>query len=382
MRAALSILGDPQRRIRVSVQIGGTNGKGSTSAFASAALRAGGYRVGVFRSPHLVSLRERFEVDGEWASAERVVQAFDALGPLRDELTFFEMVTLMAALIFADEEVDVAIYEVGLGGRLDATTALDAEVRAVTGVAFDHQVFLGDTIEQIAAEKAAILSPNSLAVLGRSGNAQGRKVLLRAASAARRLFEAPVDLPPGELSMAGQHQRDNAACALAILDALSELGVSVEPDVAWDAMRKAELAGRLQRLSPTLWIDGAHNPDAARALCAAAQHLQLARVVVGFSADKQAEEMLQALSPLAAEVWLARPAGPRGRDPRELVSTAREHFARVRVCESLDELARELDESDEGALATGSLLFLGDLLRRLPGGDDADPLVVSDPGPP
>jgi dihydrofolate synthase/folylpolyglutamate synthase len=297
-RALLHVLGDPQLAVRGAL-VGGTNGKGSVLALAGSALRAAGIRVGTTPKPHLVSYRERMEIDGRpidpvtfAALVGDALEAADRIERRHGQPTEFELLTAMLFRWFADEGVTVALVEVGLGGRLDATHAWDGGVAAITNVALDHQAWLGDTVEAIAREKAAIIERGDVAVAGASGAALA--VIRRRA----RRVEAPLTevappvvlgmdrdaidvalgaLGPTRISLRGRHQAHNAAVADAVLDALGSAGIaSVHASARRRGYGSATWPGRLELLrvrGRDVLLDGAHNPAGAAALAQALDDL-------------------------------------------------------------------------------------------------------------
>lgn len=320
---ALAALGQPQKRLPVCVHIAGTNGKGSTCAFVEAIAQAAGLRPAVFTSPHLSQFAERFRIAGQPASESDILAAYRRVQAIVDgveserAMTFFERVFVMAVSLFGDfglgrdagDAIDLVILEVGLGGRYDATNVIDADVACVTGVALDHQDYLGDDLRDIAAAKAGIFKPGRRAVIGRSGEIEAVPWLIeharRADVAGVRVVDGPVpdDWP---LGLAGRHQRDNAACALGIVAELQDLGAL--PDLPARELQRAIRAGlaravhpgRLEVLAerPRIVVDGAHNPHGAHALAAAAATWPNPRaLVLGVSADKDAAAIATALQP-------------------------------------------------------------------------------------
>jgi dihydrofolate synthase/folylpolyglutamate synthase len=298
-RALLRELGDPQRSLRGAL-VGGTNGKGSVLALAGSALRAAGFRVGTTPKPHLVSYRERLEIDGRpidpvtfaWL-VDEVLDVAERVERRHGPPTEFELLTAMLFRWFAEERVEVALVEVGLGGRLDATHAWDGGVAAITNVALDHMVWLGDTIPAIAREKAAIIERGDRAVTGASGEAlevirrRARRVgapLTEVASPSLLGWDRDgidVQLPslgPTRIALRGRHQADNAAVADAVLDAFEATGIAT---VSAEARRRgygsARWPGRLELLSVEgrdVLLDGAHNPAGATALATALHDLR------------------------------------------------------------------------------------------------------------
>lgn len=391
MRAVLAALGHPERRLGAIVHIGGTNGKGSTAALVAAVARAAGARVGVYTSPHLASLRERFTVDGALADEAAVVAAAARVAAAGgDALTFFEQVTAIGLMVLAAAAPDVTILEVGLGGRLDATTAVDAPIAAVTGVALDHQEFLGDTIAAIAGEKAGIWKPGQAAIVGAAGDPAATPILVAAARAAavasvRVVGEAEVAVAPAT-ALVGAHQRVNAACADAIVDALVARGALAAPaDVRAAGYAAAVHAGRCELVArgPTVLLDGAHNPDGARALAAviAARSERPRALVLAVSADKDVAGLVAPLAAVVDVVFATRYDQPRSLAPVALAALARATGALVEIDDGLDdavERARAAVGAGGLVVVAGSLFAVGQVRPRfVPMA--IDPLVVTDP---
>jgi dihydrofolate synthase / folylpolyglutamate synthase len=402
IQACLAALGHPERRPALRVQIAGTNGKGSTAAFTAALVRAGGRRVGLFTSPHLTSLRERFTVDGALPEEAAVVEAAEAVWAAGGEgLTFFEQTTAIGLELFARAGVEIAILEVGLGGRLDSTTAVPCEVAAVTGVALDHQEYLGDTLAQIAAEKGAIFAARGdvaarggvRAVIGASGEPDGVALLAEAARAAGVRALTVVDgafvdarVPAGlRLGLAGAHQRANAACALAIADHLEALGAVRIPDAARaGALAATRHPGRLETVAtaPAILLDGAHNPHGARALAAALADLagRPRVLVLGLSADKDLDGILAPLLPVADAVVATRYQQPRALAEAALAARIPDSLP----TETAPDIAAALDRARAIAgpagliVVAGSLFLVGEARALLVGGA-IDPVVLTDP---
>jgi dihydrofolate synthase / folylpolyglutamate synthase len=391
----LDALGRPEQRYRL-VQVGGTNGKGSVSAMLAAILKAAGHRVGLYTSPHLVSFRERIRVDGEPIPEDGVVDGVEALGTLvaRVDATMFEATTALALDHFAQEAVDIAVLEVGLGGRLDATTVGRPEVAVISRIDLDHQAVLGPTLEAIAGEKAAIIR-GGVAVSAAQAPEAERVIVARARAVGVPLLLEGRDLSvaverrgpdgqrltcagPGwslaglELGLAGSYQPSNALLAVA---AARELGAA-EAAIR-DGLAHARWPGRFQifrRASGFLVLDGAHNPAGARALAASLRDVfgeVPVTFVLGILADKDAGGIVAALAPLAHRIVLVAPMSPRATTPdalRLLVPAA------VRTVEIAGSPAEALERAGRGATApiicvAGSLFLIGDVLRHLAGDD-------------
>ncbi|PNY82994.1 bifunctional folylpolyglutamate synthase/dihydrofolate synthase [Deinococcus koreensis] len=385
VRALLARLGDPQQSFRV-VLVGGTNGKGSTAATLAAMLSADGRRVGLFTSPHLTRFTERFRVDGQELPEATVAAALARLRPVAEELeaTFFEIVTVLGALLFAQAGTEVAVMEVGLGGRLDATNALEPVLSVITTVDLDHTEVLGHTLEAIAAEKAGILRAGLPAVTGvdmtllpilqgRGADlwALGWHVGLQIQSFGWDGSELSLSLPRQTLSLhtplMGEHGARNAALAAA---AAFRLGASRE------AIRKGAAAvswpGRLEVLpgpGGRIILDGAHNPAGARALADTLRGLGVGRlpVVFGAAGDKDIGGVAQALRPLASHVILTRSAlSPRAADLAALA----ELFPDVPVSRTsgpAQALAALAGLGEPLALVCGSLYLIGEVRPLLLG---------------
>jgi dihydrofolate synthase/folylpolyglutamate synthase len=329
--------------------VGGTNGKGSCVAMLDAILRAAGYRVGTFTSPHLVDYRERVRIDGRWISAASLVAAFeriaDALGD--DTLTFFEFNTLAALLVFETAEPDAIVLEVGMGGRLDAVNVVDADCAIVVSIGLDHMEWLGQDVEQIAGEKAGIFRGGRPAIFG--SHAVPRAIVGRAGEIGAHLLLRGRDFdasprPDGAWDYRGRHraldglpapalqgnaQPGNAATVIAALDELSSR-LTVPREAIESGLRETRLAGRFQVVRDRRgfeWVlDVAHNPDAARLLgrnLASSGTSDRTIAVCGMLSDKDAASVLGEMQDAAARWIAASTCGPRGMTDSMLAERAR-----------------------------------------------------------
>lgn len=377
-RALLAELGEPHR-VFPTIHIGGTNGKGSVTAMVGEALRVMGWRVGVYTSPHLISFSERIRVDDVPISDAAVALWVERLRPLADRLeaTFFETTTAMAFADFAARGAEIAVIEVGLGGRLDSTNVIDPLVSAVTKIEMDHQKYLGDTLEAIAREKAWIAKPGAPFVIGetRPGLVE---VLRHEAVQATNGQADPRVVPPearyrGRLALLGSHQRRNAAIAQAVLHALP--APYRPPAEAIDrAFAGVTVPGRLDRRGKWLF-DVAHNPDGIEALCTAIPELELPRPIhalVSILGEKAWAEMLVRLdrevdrgiltvTPSAEsrrwnlewlQQWLRDPNRPPARASWQLIPDFHESLARIQ-------------EGAGTVLVTGSFHTVGDVMMEI-----------------
>jgi dihydrofolate synthase/folylpolyglutamate synthase len=328
--------------------VGGTNGKGSTCAYLEAILGAAGYRTGVYTSPHLLRYNERVRIAGVAASDADLVRAFDRVDAARGDtsLTYFEFGTLGALAQFIDAGVDVGILEVGLGGRLDAVNVFDADAAVVTSVDLDHMDYLGDTREKIGFEKAGIYRAGRPAIcadpvppasllehaleIGAELRCVGRDfAALREDDhwTFRGTDLSWLDLPLP--AMAGAYQLRNAAAALAVLEAL-HVRLPVSEAAIRQGLAVTRVPGRFQRIAraPEVFVDVAHNPEAARALASVLREQPVpgrTLAVVGMLADKDAAGVFAALSGQVDAWWTCTPDSPRARDAVELAAILREH---------------------------------------------------------
>ncbi|MBY0278123.1 bifunctional folylpolyglutamate synthase/dihydrofolate synthase [Candidatus Binatia bacterium] len=367
VRAALAALGEPHRGFP-AVLIAGTNGKGSTAAMVHAVLGAAGHRVGLYTSPHLVEFTERIRVgDAEIARDDvvrgvaRIRAAVDVAG---SGLTFFEVTTVLALWWFAECRVDVAVLEVGLGGRLDATNVVEPIVSAVTSIGFDHEDYLGGTLDAIAREKAGVMRPGRVTVLGADLPAEARAALLdEGARHGAILVEGRV-ARANAVALNGPHMQRNAAVACGVLEALgrAEPRLAVAPEAIARGLARVRWPGRLAVVheAPRVVLDGAHNVDGARALCAALPAVVgSSRIRLLFSAlrDKRWREMASILAPVACEVVVSEVGGKRGLGVDELASAFPSTSVRA-IADPASALARLVSEDRSTPIVVAGSLFL------------------------
>ncbi len=376
--ALVERLGHPERAFR-SIHIAGTNGKGSVTAMVDAALRAGGRRSGRYTSPHLVDLTERFVIDGApvtetalAAAVDRVRSAAESLraeGRLDVHPTFFEVTTATAFELFREARIDIAVLEVGLGGRLDATNVVTPAVTAITSIAFDHQRYLGSTLREIAHEKAGIIKPGVPLVVGVL-DAEADAVIAREAAA----LGAPVvrarreDAQPFALGLRGVHQIGNAAVAVNVLRTLG-----VDDNAIARGLANPVWPGRLdlRRLADgrELLLDAAHNPAGAAALASYLKDAMPERPPLVFAAmkDKDVAGMFRALLPTVGAVVVTRADNPRSADPADLVQLARTVAPELRAtaARSIDDALRDAWSIAPRIVVAGSIFLLGDVLKRI-----------------
>ncbi len=430
IRRLLSYLNHPQDRFR-SVLIAGTNGKGSVAALCESVLRTQGYKTGLYTSPHLVRIEERIRINGKeitpaaFARLTRTVkEAVEQLlvGASRDgrrlkldfHPTYFEMVTAIAFLYFAEKKVEIAVLEVGLGGRLDATNVVDPVVSVITPVSYDHQVHLGNSLEAIAREKAGIIKPARSAGHGKKRplpvvcSSEDRVVLevirkqcqligARLVSAFQdlqfrvvrnALEDFSLDLWPVlgarlalRVPLPGGHQVGNVLAAIRTLEILHHSGFPLRPDSLEQGISRTRWPGRLEVLPtrPRVVLDGAHNAAAAESV---SKHIraflapQQLILIYGSLRDKNIAGVFSHLSHLAREVILTRPDSERGAPPQEIIKSGCTRGRVVRWTANVDvawALAHSLAQPEDILLVTGSLFLVGDVKRRLTEADHGEP---------
>jgi dihydrofolate synthase/folylpolyglutamate synthase len=396
----LAGLGDPQRTF-AAIHVAGTNGKGSVAAMLDAVLRAAGFRVGLYTSPHLVRFNERIRTGGVAIADEALADLFDTLEPIAATLeargiqaTFFEFTTAMAFEYFRRERVQIAVVETGLGGRLDATNVVLPLLSIITRVGLDHMAYLGDTIEAIAGEKAGIVKEGRPVICGAMPEA-ARAVVRRTAlerhapfvdaveaASVRRVSQSlagqkvhigteGADYGTITLRLLGRHQLENVATVMAALEVMGDVGrLVVEPAAVKTGLAAARWPGRLEVLSeqPPVILDGAHNPDAAGALAAALKELFRHRplaLVWGMCRDKDALGFSAELGGLVRVCWPVALATERSRTQAELGNIARSRGWDVRLAglaEALVQAEQWAREQDGVVCIAGSLYLAGEVL--------------------
>jgi dihydrofolate synthase/folylpolyglutamate synthase len=388
-----ALAGNPQGKLRF-IHVAGTNGKGSTCAMIESIYRAAGLRVGLFTSPHLVSFRERIQINRQLIPESELVRLVEELraalqssagvSPAPDRRdacpTLFEFATVMALKFFAEQKCDLVIWETGLGGRLDATNIVTPLASVITNIAFDHQQWLGDTLEKIAAEKAGIIKtgipvvtatdePSALAVI--------EKIAQEKNAPLTRIQKSKIKNQKSKLSLLGEHQKLNAALALATVEVLQRQ-IPVSEEKIREGLLSVNWPGRLQLIEKTggqkILLDGAHNVAGVEALRAALPVGVPLTFIVGFLGDKDWRPMCEILAPLAAKIFCVPVASARTADACELAETFRaaNPSAEVLVCDSLSEAleksgsrGRSPHHAQNLIVITGSLYLVGEALELL-----------------
>jgi dihydrofolate synthase/folylpolyglutamate synthase len=401
-RALLTRMGDPQRRFP-AVLVAGTNGKGSTSAFLAAIAQAAGYRTGLYTSPHLETVEERLRIDGRTIEPGRFGRILENLVGLAERETgvpptYFEAVTLAAFQWFAEERVDLAVVEVGLGGRLDATNLCDPILSLITPIGFDHQEYLGDTLAAIAREKAGILRSGKPALAWTEEPEAADAIREAAAEIGADLRLAPEEvrieaiepIEPGgwtgqrvrlatpirsydlEIALLGAHQAINLGLAVRAAEILMELGFDrIDADAIREGAAACRWPGRLEAIDlpggRRVLLDAAHNEAGARVLAEFLNRMgRPVDLLFGVLADKDYAGMLALLAPRARRIVLTTPASPRAKDPTELAVLLAGHPGEVFVEPDRERaLDRALALGGEILVACGSIFLIGEIRKGL-----------------
>ena len=375
MQRLCALLGNPQRGLR-AVHVAGTNGKGSVCAFVDAMLRAAGYRTGLYTSPYLERYAERVRIGGAPIGEDAFLAAFEPVHAASEQLraqgvfpTPFELGTALAFVAFAQAQADLCVMEVGLGGRLDPTNVLAPLVCAITPIALDHQQILGDTLLTIAGEKAGIIKPGVPVVTAAQSDPEAEAVFAARAALVGAPWHPLIGgemLPNVRLGLAGAHQRQNAAVALAVIARLREIGVAVSDEAVRIGLERVRWPGRLEYVpdEPGILLDGAHNAHAAWALAEYVRALPDAprALLCGTMSEKATPDMINALAKLAPVAVTAAPPDQRALPPEMLASLLAERGVRAApfadIPQALAE-ARRLATPRGTVIVAGSLYLVG-----------------------
>lgn len=394
IESLLGQIDNPQLKFK-SVHVAGSNGKGSTSSFITGILRQAGYRTALYTSPHLNDFRERIRIDGQLVSKESLVKATERIRKLYnpERTTFFEFTTAVAFECIAEIEPDIAIIEVGLGGRLDATNTISPLVSVITDISLEHEDYLGKGLAAVATEKAGIIKANTPVITGAT-----RKIPFDVISQKASVIEAPVKLfgrdfrgkrrsasafdfySPSlvleniELGMHGAHQMKNASLAIAAVQELMDKGLVVQEKHIRKGIAATRFPGRFEvlRRSPDVIIDGAHTPEGMRLLRSSISHIYPGRkpfVLFGALRDKNYDNLAKIIAPICQAVMCVAPESNRSLASRDMADTFSRLGVRSYFAESIEDgFSRLLGmaQQDDLILAAGSLYMIGPV-RRLCG---------------
>jgi len=398
IRKLMSLLGNPEKQLKV-IHIGGTNGKGSTSAMIASILQKAGYRVGLFTSPHLHAYTERIQINRVQISQERLVNLVNTVKPYMDQMveegfehpTEFEVYTALALLYFAQEKVDFAVIEVGMGGAIDSTNVVEPLVAVITNVGMDHMDYLGNTLEEIARVKAGILKPGCKVVTAAdrpevlkiiTEECQKKQVelirvgtdvkyevkSLSAEGTAFNLHGLGQDLAGLVTSLIGYHQAINGATAVTAILALEHFGIRIPLEAIREGLAQTEWAARLEviRKKPLVLLDAAHNVDGAVTLRQALEEIfkyDKLVLLIGMLADKERQKVMEILGPLASAIVVTKPNNPRALDWQSMAEIARNFTPEVYLEEKVEDAVEKgltLVGPDDLLCITGSIYMVAD----------------------
>ena len=359
---------------RKIVHVAGTNGKGSVCAFTERILRDAGLKTGLFTSPHLVAYSERIQINGEMISEERMARG---LTDIRDRVkdwdphpTFFEISLVLALRYFCDEGCEVILLETGMGGRLDATNAVNADVSVITSIGLDHQQWLGETIREIAVEKAGIIKPNTPVIVADLHPDARDMVGRRALTLGVPCIEAHPLPEEWRLGLKGPHQRENAA--LAVEAACRVKGDRLSQEGIQHSLAEASWPGRFEVIGDRLVLDGAHNEAAAEALCAAWREAfpgELAKLIFGAAESKDLVAILKAILPVIGSITFVPIQSERRISAGEMTEAFVTAGGELEKVKSAENLREALTIGQGRVLVAGSLFLVGEVRSIVEGGD-------------
>ena len=383
--AIIARLGHPERAFR-SVHVAGTNGKGSVTAMVDAAIRAAGHLSARYTSPHLIDLCERFVIGGRPVASDRLTEAMSEVRAVVESLqrdgrldvhpTFFEVTTAMAFVLFRRAQVETAVLEVGLGGRLDATNVVVPEVAAITSIALDHEQYLGSSLREIAAEKAGIIKSGVPLVVGDLPADALSVVETVARERGATLMKASMsDAARFRVGLRGTHQSANAAVAIKVLEILNARGLAIGERAIAEGLARPNWPGRLDLRTLAdgrrVLLDAAHNPAGAAALASYLVEQSMAGLPLVFAAmrDKDVDGMLRAIAPSAGHIVVTRTSNPRSTDPEVLADEVRAIAPRLpRTVAATPAAALDVAwKLSNDIVVAGSIFLLGDVLKELGG---------------
>ncbi len=417
MESFLANFGHPERAYR-SVHIAGTKGKGSTTAMVESILRAAGYRTGMYTSPHLHTFRERIQLRGQPIPEETVARLVEQMLPAMDanpDVTVFEIITTLAMIYFAEEEIDWGVFEVGMGGRLDATNVLLPEVSVITSISMDHMKVLGETLEAIAGEKAGIIKsgipvisapqqPAAMQVVRQAAAERGAPLVVVGQDWRWRFVEthlsgqrfdvyrpgkeAKPDYPSLRLPLLGAHQMENASTAIAAITALRERGVRIHPQAVHRGLGAVAWPGRLEVLGrrPFVVVDGAHNIYSIEKLMEALPvylHYRRLLVIFGAGTTHNPRDLLPTILKAADQLFVTRSQHAKATPVADLVTIVQEMGREATPSDTVaDALSRALEQADEGdlVLVTGSLFVVAEAREAWTLRQGLPPLPSDPPG--
>lgn len=369
-----ALFGNPQEKLKM-IHIGGTNGKGSTSNMLASVLQESGYKIGLYNSPHLIDFTERIKINGENCDKEFVYHFIQKLKNLPSEITpsFFEFTTIMAFEYFYQKKVDYAIIEVGLGGRLDSTNIITPIVSAITNVALDHQDLLGNTIEEIAAEKAGIIKPNIAIISGAEDLVVKNIIKTKAAELKTEFIDATIIKTDLNSDLKGNYQQRNIKVVLALIKKLQNSGLTISEENIQDGLsnvlKNTNFIGRWFEFStdPLIICDTAHNQAGLELVFDQLNSIpKFKHIISGFVAEKNITEVLQIL-PGNSTFYFAKPTNNRGRHPQDYEDLLKKSKIIYKIFETVQDaylFAKQQLKKDEMIFIGGSNFVVGEFLQK------------------
>ncbi len=367
----LSELGNPEQTLK-AIHVAGTNGKGSVCAMINTILQNAGYRVGMYTSPHLVDFKERFLINNKKISEKDVVKQVETLKPIAEKVkeklsqpTYFEVTTAVAFNYFAEQEVDYAVIETGLGGRLDATNVISPLASIITNIDFEHTDYLGNTLEKIAYEKACIIKKNKPTI---TAAVEPALSVIKDVCSKKNSKLIVVDKKyNGQLSLRGEFQKINASVAV---ETIKELDIGVEKDVLETALQKVKWPARLDMRKikgRQILFDSAHNPACVRVLLPELKNFQYDKLILvaGILKDKDYKEMLELLETAADEIILTKPQIERAQEPGILAKSLKKEPKIILNSNFAVDYALNSAKKDDLILITGSMYLVGESMAYL-----------------
>ncbi len=369
-----ALFGNPQEKLKI-IHIGGTNGKGSTSNMLASVLQEAGYNIGLYNSPHLIDFTERIKINGENCDKEFVYHFIQKLRNLPSEITpsFFEFTTIMAFEYFYQKKVDYAIIEVGLGGRLDSTNIITPIVSAITNVALDHQDLLGNTIEEIANEKAGIIKPNIAIISGSEDLVVKNIIKTKAAELKTEFIDATIIKTDLNSDLKGNYQQRNIKIVLALIKKLQNSGLTILEENIQDGLlnvhQNTNFIGRWFEFSkdPLIICDTAHNQAGLELVFEQLNSIpKFKHIILGFVAEKNITEVLQIL-PGNSTFYFAKPTNNRGRHPQDYEDLLKKSKIIYKIFDTVQDaylFAKQQLKKDEMIFIGGSNFVVGEFLQK------------------
>ena len=351
-------LGNPQNDFR-SVHVAGTNGKGSVCAFLDSILRKQRYRVGIYTSPHLVDFRERIRVNGKRISEKDVVRLVEKIKPLADDATYFEVVTALAFAYFKEQKVDIAIIEVGLGGRLDATNIITPLVSVITSISKEHEKHLGNTIEKIAYEKAGIIKPGVDVVVNETNRGLNKIQEICNERNSRLFLTSNLKMDSG---LKGEYQYENLGIVIKTIELLGKKGYKADKENLTKGIKEVRWPGRFDFVENNVLFDCAHNVDGAKNFVENAKKLTPNKtyLIIGIMKDKNIKKMCKYFEAVGDEIILTKAKIPRAAEPEEIQKFIKKKAKIIPDIKEALEYCKSKIEKNDLIILTGSIYVVGE----------------------